>query len=162
MYKENLEVKKNRKGFGVYATRPYKIGEKICIMRGKKVVPKNLEYHEKNFRKAIIDPLQIGTTTYLVLEKPYIFLNHSCDPNVGVKGVSTLFAIKNIHKGDEITFDYSTTIDESFLCKCGSQNCRRVIVDFFGLPLSKQRAYARKGALQNFIKRKFEKIQSNL
>jgi SET domain-containing protein len=37
------------------------------------------------------------------------FLNHSCRPNVGRKGLRTIVAMKKINAGDEITLDYSTT-----------------------------------------------------
>jgi len=43
------------------------------------------------------------------------FFNHSCDPNAGLQidGQKVwLVAIKNITQGEEITWDYSTTMDE--------------------------------------------------
>lgn len=153
-------VKKNEKGYGVYADCNYGRGEVICVMRGRKVRPRTLQYHGGDFRKASSNPLQIGPTLYLDLAKPYLYINHSCDPNAGLRGVATLFAIKPIQKGEEITYDYSTTIDESFECKCGAKRCRGVMIDFFGLPQHVQTYYARKGALPRFIMKKYARAKN--
>ena len=126
-------------------------GELITVLKGEKVIPKDLKYHGGNFRKAQINPLQIGKALYLELETPYLYFNHSCNPNSGIRGEATLYAIKNINKGEEITFDYSTTMDESFRCKCGAKICRKIIVDFLALPQRTQQYYARKKALPRFI-----------
>lgn len=150
-------VKENKFGLGVYADRSYKKGEVICVMKGRRFTPKTLYYHGNDFRKAIINPLQIDDDVYLDLERPYIFINHSCNPNTGVKEKTTLIAIKNIKKGNQITFDYSTTMDESFYCRCGSKKCRKAIVGFFGLPKKIQKYYYGKSALPDFIKRKYKK-----
>lgn len=153
-------LKRNRKGFGVYADKDYEKEEVICVLHGKKKTPRTLYYHENNFRNAQINPLQIGEETYLELDKPYKYFNHSCDPNAGIREISTLFALKNIKEGEEITFDYSTTIDESFICQCGSNKCRRTVVDFFGLPQTLQKYYITKGAVPKFIVRKYKKSYS--
>lgn len=154
---KNFIIKKNRKGHGVYADRGCKIGEKIAVITGKKATPRNIYYHLKDFQKASTNPLQIGNGLYLEVDKPYLYINHSCNPNAGIMEESMLFAIKNIKRGDEITFDYSTTIDESFECKCGSKNCRGTIVDFFGLPKKLQEYYANRKALPDFILNKYKK-----
>eukprot|EP00818_Percolomonas_sp_WS_P009026 CAMPEP_0117443380 /NCGR_PEP_ID=MMETSP0759-20121206/4665_1 /TAXON_ID=63605 /ORGANISM="Percolomonas cosmopolitus, Strain WS" /LENGTH=1387 /DNA_ID=CAMNT_0005235353 /DNA_START=283 /DNA_END=4446 /DNA_ORIENTATION=- len=64
------------------------------------------------------------------------FINHSCDPNcetqkwtIGRESVIGIFALKDIQKGEELTFDYGF---ERFggvgqKCYCGSENCRGVI-----------------------------------
>ena len=64
------------------------------------------------------------------------FFNHSCNPNAGlkIKGRDVfIVAIKNILKGNEVAWDYSTTMDETdweMTCACGSRNCRHRIRDF--------------------------------
>lgn len=160
MPKEKLIVKRNKFGWGVYAGRVYKKGEIICVMKGKKKVPDNLYYHGNNFRKAQINPLQIGRIHYLDLDKPYIYFNHSCEPNAGIRNTATLFALKKIKKGEEITFDYSTTVDEAFLCKCGSKKCRGVVADFFAIPQKLQQFYVRRGAVPKFIEKKYKKYHN--
>lgn len=63
--------------------------------------------------------------------------NHSCDPNTQVLvrdvdgGHATLSAIKVIEPGEEITFDYASTLEKgdpwTMKCRCGSPLCRGVI-----------------------------------
>lgn len=157
-----LLVKKNNKGIGVYTLKNYKKGEIICVMKGEKTKPKSLYYHLKNIKNAQMNPLQISSLTYLNLYKPYIYFNHSCDPNAAIRDKTTLFALKNIKKGEEITYDYSTTIDESFVCKCGSKKCRHAVSDFFALPLKIQKYYISHNATPLFIRKKFFKINKRL
>lgn len=157
MENKDFIVKKNTKGFAVYAKRDFRSRETICVFKGKKSRPKNLATLLSDFQKANINPLQIGKDYYLQLDKPYIYFNHSCSPNAGFRKTTELFALKNTKKGQEIVFDYSTTIDESFDCKCGVKNCRGAISDFFVLPKNLQQYYFKQGALQNFIKQKMIK-----
>jgi len=75
------------------------------------------------------------------------FFNHPCNPNSGLKiqnGKAILVAIKNIKSGEEITWDYSTTMNEDdweMDCVCGSKNCRGRIRDFKYLPENVQQKY---------------------
>jgi D-alanine-D-alanine ligase-like ATP-grasp enzyme len=55
--------------------------------------------------------------------------NHSCEPNTGYKGLNVI-ALRNIAKGEELTLDYASFLDENmepFQCQCGSPNCRGFI-----------------------------------
>ena len=153
-------IKKDVKGYGVYAARDFKKGEKIHVLGGKISTPKSIALHQKNFKRGIIDPLQIGDDKYLELDALSVKFNHSCDPNASLREMSTLYAFKNIKKGEEITYDYSTTIDESFWCKCGSKNCRGVIYDFFSLPNKAKRYYFGNNALPAHIMKKYKKLLS--
>ncbi|MCX6814076.1 MAG: SET domain-containing protein-lysine N-methyltransferase [Candidatus Aenigmarchaeota archaeon] len=88
------------------------------------------------------DVLQAGFNKYIDCTKPCVYVNHSCNPNTGVKDDRELFAIKNIKADEQITFDYSTVMDEDdweMDCKCGSRNCRKRIRDFKYLPKSLQK-----------------------
>jgi len=63
------------------------------------------------------------------------YINHSCDSNVITTPYDFEIAVRNIHKGDEVTNDYGyfNTIYKTFrICHCGSSNCRgRVKLDDF-------------------------------
>jgi len=152
----NLIIKRNSKGRGVYTGRVFKKGEVICKVTGKVKSWKEMIISFDKY-SYIMHPLQIGPKKYFELDVPYIFLNHSCSPNAGIKGETTLFAIRDIKKGEEITFDYSTTIDESFVCKCGSKNCRGAVSDFFALPKKTQKFYIKRKAVPEFILKKYKK-----
>lgn len=67
------------------------------------------------------------------------FINHSCNPNaraevwtVGDRERVGIFAIKDIKKGKEITYDYNfesydKNTHSTQKCYCGSKNCRKYI-----------------------------------
>lgn len=155
---KNLRIKKNRHGYGVYAEKNFRKGEAVWIMGGKKI--KISEFKFKNF-KAISNLLQVGENSYISLDKISCSFNHSCNPNMGFVNNKTLVAIKNIKREEELTYDYSTTIDESFICDCRSKNCRKVVADFFSLPKKTIMKYYSKGFLPSFIKNKYKKIVKN-
>lgn len=55
--------------------------------------------------------------------------NHSCSPNTVCDGLNVV-ALRNITKGEELTLDYGVFLDEhteSFVCRCGSPQCRGLI-----------------------------------
>ena len=59
-------------------------------------------------------------------------MNHSCEPNAGLKNDRYLVAIENIAKGEEVNIDYSTLFLEgwSMKCECGRKSCRKLISTF--------------------------------
>ncbi|MEK6807756.1 MAG: SET domain-containing protein-lysine N-methyltransferase [Nanoarchaeota archaeon] len=70
---------------------------------------------------------------YIYLENPGRLVNHSCNPNAGIKDDKLLIAIKNIRKNEQILSDYSTTMDEDYFtmqCECDEPNCRKIVKDF--------------------------------
>jgi SET domain-containing protein len=86
--------------------------------------------------------LQIGPETYLAEdpENPRLddFINHSCAPNVGFSDGSTaLFALNDIAAGEELFWDYRTSINEAgweVPCTCGAGQCRGKIQSYCDLP----------------------------
>ncbi len=65
------------------------------------------------------------------------FINHSCNPNSGLKGKKEVVAMRNIKKDEEITIDYSITEDDPYWkmkCRCGNKNCRKIIRSIRFLP----------------------------
>ena len=61
-------------------------------------------------------------------------INHSCSPNCEVVGKGLklwIESIKDIKKGEELSYDYGFSFDEDFKdypCKCNSKNCCGYIV----------------------------------
>jgi SET domain len=84
-------------------------------------------------------------------------VNHSCEPNCGIRDEGhriVLFALRDIPKDEEITFDYSTTQTGGFwsmLCRCGSSQCRGMIGDFKDLPTSTRTFYIQEGAVLSYL-----------
>ena len=152
--KKDIYVKKSKFGKGIFANRNFKKGETICFLEGKRAGLEVIQALKKKKREILVDPLQISDDQYIDLNEPYLYINHSCGPNAGIKGENQLFALKHIKKGEEIFFDYSTTMDEGIDCQCGSKKCRGKIGDFFTLPKSLQNKYIKLGAIPDFIRKK--------
>lgn len=60
------------------------------------------------------------------------FMNHSCEPNVGMADAITLVTMRDIHAGEELVADYAMwTSDETYVmrnaCRCGAVLCRGTI-----------------------------------
>lgn len=119
---------------GLFATQNIKKGEYILTFKGS---PRKLAdcKGEANSDECW-DWLGIGVGRWLKVYKPESYVNHSCEPNAGIKGSVRLYALKNINIGDEITIDYSTTEtdDHWFMkCNCGKIGCRKKIGPIFTL-----------------------------
>ena len=62
-------------------------------------------------------------------ESSMLYLNHSCDPNLGVRGEITFVAMRGIRSGEELTHDWAMTDDDDYSvdCNCGAPNCRKTL-----------------------------------
>ena len=60
--------------------------------------------------------------------------NHSCDPNIGfITGEPVLYALRDVAPGEELCWDYSTSLSETgwtLECLCGSPRCRGTVQSF--------------------------------
>lgn len=106
------------------------------------------------------DPLQVGDNTFLCMsvDSDCLYINHSCDPNCFVSeydGSYYLRTRKPIKAGDELTFDYSTTMLHGTWqldnCQCKSSNCRGTIKPFNTLPKDLQKQYYESEQLLPFV-----------
>mgnify|MGYP001344174213 FL=1 len=122
---------------GLYANCNIKRGTKIIEYKGKLVTVKNSEKDPKfDNSKAIY---LFGINKKYDLDGNFSFntarlINHSCEPNCEVFGEGLkvwIFAMKNIKKGEELSYDYGFSFDEDYKnypCKCKSKNCVGYIV----------------------------------
>ena len=87
-----------------------------------------------------------GARVVLMLP-PERFINHGCDPNTFIRTIAGdryVIALREIHPGEEITYDYCVNGDgdTEWDCSCGSPACRRRHRSgFFHLPLEVQARY---------------------
>jgi len=91
---------------------------------------------------------------YICLEEPGSLVNHSCNPNSGIKFDKNLIAIKNIKKDEQVFYDYSTAMDEdsfTMQCDCRKPDCRKTVKDFKYLPADVRKKYLKLGIVQKFI-----------
>lgn len=123
-FKEN---KSSIQGTGIFAAENIKKGEYVCKIEGKKI---KWVYNEKTDRQKCANWFGISKNFWIDPSYPLSQLNHSCNPNIGLKGMIRFYSLRDIEAGEEITFDYSTSEEESewvMKCLCGSKNCRKEI-----------------------------------
>jgi len=77
----------------------------------------------------IDEGLFIAPVTEEEREGSMLYSNHSCDPNLGMRGEITFVAMRHIRAGEELTHDWATTDDDDYSveCKCGAPNCRKIL-----------------------------------
>ncbi|WP_156442853.1 SET domain-containing protein-lysine N-methyltransferase, partial [Sphingomonas sp. CCH9-H8] len=87
-------------------------------------------------------------------------VNHSCDPNAGLRFTDDgviLVALRDIVSGEEISWDYSTTLAQSnwhMICQCRSPECRRVIGNFDTLSPDRQEFFRARNLVAPYLRRK--------
>ncbi|OGJ61179.1 hypothetical protein A3A67_04900 [Candidatus Peribacteria bacterium RIFCSPLOWO2_01_FULL_51_18] len=138
-------------GRACIATKEIIKSEIICKFAGPKISLR--EFFDK-YDINDGNPLQITDDNYIDLIVPYVCFNHSCEPNAGIRNNGILFALRNIPAGEEITYDYSTTIDDvtwQMECMCKKKGCRKVIGDFQSVPHEVKEYYRKNGALTTHI-----------
>ena len=58
------------------------------------------------------------------------YLNHSCDGNCGFDDAGDFVAIRDIWKGEELSYDYALLESNPVFamdCACGNKNCRHLV-----------------------------------
>jgi SET domain-containing protein len=147
---ETFYVEECDVGLGVFANRAIRKGEIILAFGGPII---GFEETKRRGRWECM-PLQIGPIQYYDTRPPGIFVNHSCDPNAGIKNDRDLVARREISKEEEFRFDYSTTMQEqsfTMRCLCGTPKCRQVVADFSTLPQATRERYIAEGIVMSFI-----------
>jgi len=123
---------------GLYASKNIKVGEKIIEYVGKLISKKETESNPKFDNER--DIYLFNLNEKWDLDGDYHWntarlINHSCNPNCEVDGKGLklwIIAIKEIKKGEELSYDYGFSYSKedlkNFICKCGSENCCGFIV----------------------------------
>lgn len=126
-------------GQGLFATRGIPLGTRVIQMRGEVLHRDQVDWSRHW-------SMQVDRDRYLCNDESHTgvdhFLNHCCEPNLGfVNGGMPrhepwLVALREIHSGEELSWDYSTSMGErgwAMECRCGCDTCRRRIVGFWDL-----------------------------
>ncbi len=122
---------------GLYAIKDIKKGTKIIEYKGKIISIRHSEINPKFDNKRAIYLFNINKK--YDLDGDFKFntarlINHSCDPNCEVFGTGMkiwVYAMKDIKKGEELSYDYGFSYDKDFKdfpCKCRSKKCAGYIV----------------------------------
>tara|TARA_S200000501_G_C20868578_1_gene763193 strand:- start:4878 stop:5324 length:447 start_codon:yes stop_codon:yes gene_type:complete len=129
--------KSNIDNRGLYASKNIKDRTRIIEYKGKILTKKQVEKNSKFDNEKAIYLFNINKKYDLDGDFKYNFarlINHSCEPNCEVYGTGLkvwVYAIRNIKKGEELTYDYGFAFDQDykdFPCKCRSKKCVGYII----------------------------------
>jgi hypothetical protein len=118
-------------GVGIFAREPIARHELVAFWAGCTISYAELQALPPEVSEL---PVQVWFDTWLGPTRvediePADRMNHSCEPNCGVRGQAAVVARRDIASGEELTFDYGTTdtIGLHLPCKCGAPTCRGVV-----------------------------------
>ena len=118
------------KGSGSFATSKISKCEIVASFGGNVINQRELTNYSPD---RVSRSLQLNSDTYLLsgdVPEAGDMINHSCEPNCGMAGTSSVQALRDIEIGEELSFDYamsdSSQYDE-FNCACGKDKCREKI-----------------------------------
>jgi uncharacterized protein len=154
---ENLiEIRPSKFGSGLFSLADIPAGTVLCSVTGRL-----LTFHETlELKERESHSLQVGMDQYILCDPPFLYSNHSCEPNSALDDQLQLYALIAIPIGKEIFWDYSTSMYErhwTMQCYCGNKNCRRVIEDFDLLPEALQQKYLGMYIVMPFIVKQLAK-----
>jgi uncharacterized protein len=130
--KANKGVPSSVEGRGLVAVAGIARDEIVAIKGGHIVDTATLQALPERLQNSevqIADGFHLVALAEAEYEPVMLFINHSCEPNVGFAGNIVLVAMRDISAGEELTTDYALfdDYDGSMDCNCGSATCRRVI-----------------------------------
>jgi SET domain-containing protein len=119
-------------GRGLVAVAPIAKDEVVAIKGGHIVDTDTLHALSDELQNSeiqIADGLHLVALSEDEYEPVMLFINHSCDPNVGFAGNVVLVAMRDVTAGEELTTDYALfdSSDEVMECRCGAPQCRKII-----------------------------------
>lgn len=116
----------DRGGRGVFAKERVPAGCVVAVWGGEIVTRDWLRGKGPNVVRV---SLQVEENLFLVSshEGPADWVNHSCEPNAGMRGQIVLVAMRDIEPGEEVCYDYAMTDSSEYdviECRCGMPTCR--------------------------------------
>lgn len=119
-------------GRGLFAKAEIDAGEVVAVKGGHIVTTetmRSLPLALQNSEIQIDEGLHLVALEDDEYDAVMLFINHSCDPNVGFSGNVVLRAMRDISPGEELTTDYCLfdTPESTMSCSCGSPHCRGTI-----------------------------------
>lgn len=117
---------------GIFAKDKIKKDEIIAIKNGCILTKDEFDALDddcKEYCLQIEDHFFLGPKNKEDIPLNGIFINHSCEPNIGFSGQITYVAMRDIEANEELTHDYTMCFTDmehfsDLKCNCGIKNCR--------------------------------------
>lgn len=143
--KRPFEIRRSSiQGRGVFATRRIREGRQLIEYRGERISDdegdRRYPFEDDERHHTFLFRLEDGSVIDAgVRGNAAKYINHSCDPNceaVEEDGRIFIYALRDIRKGEELTYDYNYILDEPhslankrlYPCHCGARGCRGTIL----------------------------------
>ena len=81
-------------------------------------------------------------------------LCHSCNPNCGIRNLTEIFAVRDIAKGEQLTWDYRCSENSNWIlekCLCGADRCTGTVANFDSLSPDMKSEYLSKSMVSEWI-----------
>ena len=119
-------------GRGLFAVEPIAQDEIVAIKGGHILDEETFQRSKAivgNSDVKIADGFHLGALGPEEYEGVMMFLNHSCEPNVGVQGNIVFVAMRDVAAGEELCLDYALIddYDDRMECHCGAASCRGIV-----------------------------------
>ena len=119
-------------GRGLVAVEPIAADEVVAIKGGHIIDTAALAALPERLRNSdvqIADGFHLVALDDAEYEAVMLFINHSCEPNVGFAGNIVLVAMRDVSPGEELSTDYALfdDYDGAMECSCGTSSCRGTV-----------------------------------
>jgi len=137
MESDSIEIRHSKFGKGLFATKDIEPGTTFCQVSGNE---KELNLYQTTILgKKESNTIQIDFDRYLLCDPPFLYSNHSCNPNCAVNSDLEMFALKKIKADGELLWDYSTSMLErhwTMQCSCEKNLAERQLQILICYPLN--------------------------
>lgn len=150
MDNQKAVVKKTKhQGLAVFAKADIEKGEIIAMFDGN-IYDENFNGWNDEIRDHVI---QFAESKWRESKGIARSLNHSCEPNCGIKDLFKVVTMRDIKAGEELRWDYEMTEKNNYgwrmKCRCGTKLCRVEIGSFDNMPIETRKKY--KGYISEWL-----------
>jgi len=119
-------------GHGLFATGPMRKGEIVAIKGGHILDRRTLSKVRRRIAASYIqinEGFYIGATRRTEVGRNKLYINHSCEANLGFRGQVTFVARRAIKAGEELSYDWAMEEDSAARtrCTCRARRCRKTL-----------------------------------